>query len=164
MDCKIIIICALTDDFVIGKDNKIPWHIKEDFKLFKSFTENNIVIMGRNTFNSIPQNFRPLPKRINIVISQNLDFEKEKNHKDFFVFNDLKKAIEFCKKKIQKEIFLIGGNKIYKEGLSYCDKLYLSFVKKKYEGNVFFPKVDLKKLNLIEEKDFEEFIFRKFEK
>ena len=161
---EIIIICALTKNRVIGNLGKIPWYIKEDFELFKKFTTDNVVIMGRKTFLSLPEKFRPLPNRINIVISKNLDFEIEKNYKNFFVFNDLKNAIEFSKKKFDKKIFLIGGKRIYEEGLNYCSRLYLSFVKKEYAGDTYFPKFDEKNFKIIEEKNFDEFDFKIFER
>ena len=161
---KVIIISALTKNRVIGNEGKIPWYIKEDFELFKKFTTNNIVIMGRKTFLSLPEKFRPLPNRINVVISRNLDFEIEKNYKDFFVFNNLQNSIEFCKNNFDKKIFLIGGRMIYEEGLNYCSHMYLSFVKKNYLGDTLFPKFDEKNFKIIEEKSFNDFDFKIFEK
>ena len=156
---NISIICALTKNRVIGNNEKIPWHIKEDFKLFKEKTENQIVIMGRLTFESIPKKFRPLPNRVNIVISRN-----ELKEENVLTFNSLEKAINFCKKNYdKKEIFLIGGNRIYSEGINFANQLYLSFVKKDYQGNVFFPKIDFSNYKKIEEKEFEEFVFKKYE-
>jgi dihydrofolate reductase len=156
---NISIICALTKNRVIGNNEKIPWHIKEDFKLFKEKTENQIVIMGRLTFESIPKKFRPLPNRTNIVISRN-----EMKEENVLTFNSLEKAINFCKKNYdKKEIFLIGGNRIYSEGINFANQLYLSFIKKDYQGNVFFPKIDFSNYKKIEEKEFEEFVFKKYE-
>jgi dihydrofolate reductase len=156
---NISIICALTKNRVIGNNEKIPWHIKEDFKLFKEKTENQIVIMGRLTFESIPKKFRPLPNRTNIVISRN-----EMKEENVLTFNSLEKAINLCKNNYdKKEIFLIGGNRIYSEGINFANQLYLSFIKKDYQGNVFFPKIDFSNYKKIEEKEFEEFVFKKYE-
>jgi dihydrofolate reductase len=155
---NISIICALTKNRVIGNNEKIPWHIKEDFQLFKEKTEHQITIMGRLTFESIPKKFRPLPNRINIVISRNKVQEQ-----NVLTFNSIANAIEYSKANHPtKEIFLIGGSRIYKEGLSFANHLYLSFIKKDYEGNVYFPEVDFSKYVELESVDFKEFVFKKY--
>ena len=161
---KIILISAICKkNFVIGNDNKIPWYINEEFKIFKEKTSNQIVIYGKNTWESIPKKFRPLPDRINIVITRNKNLFLE--NKNLFIFDDLQKAINFCKIKFfNKIIFLCGGQKIYEEGLKFCDMMYLSFIKKKYDGDIFFPKFDKDKFIKIYEKDFDEFIFCEYKK
>ena len=164
MKNKIIIISALCEkNNVIGKNNKIPWHINEEYKLFKNKTLNQVVIYGRNTYESIPQKFRPLPNRINIVITRNKNlFEENEN---LFIFDSLEKAINYCEKNFsERKIFLCGGKRIYEEGLKICKYLYLSFIKKTYEGDVFFPEINYKNYKIISEENFDEFEFKIFEK
>ena len=103
---------------------------------------------------SLPK--RPLSKRINIVISKTL-----KTDDKVLVFEDLEKAIKYLREKFRdKKIFICGGEEIYKEGLKYSKYLYLSFVKGEYECDRFFPKIDLDRYNILEEKNFDRFVFR----
>lgn len=155
---QIIIISALTSENVIGSNGKIPWHLPEDFKLFKEFTSNNIVVMGRKTWDSLPLKFRPLPNRENIVISRSV-----KHINGVEVFDSLDKALDHAKA-FDKDIYLIGGSNIYSGGMNYADKLYLSFVKKNYNGDTFFPEIDRTKWSLTEERDYSDFTFKVFSK
>ncbi|EKE13847.1 MAG: dihydrofolate reductase [uncultured bacterium] len=128
----ISIICALSENRAIGKDNKLLFHIAEDLKHFKEITLGHPVIMGRKTFESIG---KLLPGRINVIVSRNPDLKVEGG----YVFASLDKAIDFAKEKDKEEIFLIGGGEIYKQGLPLADKLYLTLIKGNYEADTFFP-------------------------
>ncbi|MEA1987453.1 MAG: dihydrofolate reductase [Candidatus Marinimicrobia bacterium] len=152
---KKIIIVATTKDNVIGKDNKIPWHISEDLKLFKKYTIHNTIIMGRKTFESIG---KALPKRDNIVVSSKL-----KTDADVKVCKTFDEAVEFAES-LEKDIFFIGGYGIYKDALKIADHIYLSLVKDDYSGNVYFPKYNNKDWIEIDSEDFEKFIFTKYKK
>ena len=99
-------LVAVSPEGIIGKDNSIPWHYPEDLKRFKKLTLGKTVIMGRNTWESIPEKQRPLPDRRNIVITRT-------NVKDVECFNSIEKAVETCK----GDIWYIGGAGIYKEAL-----------------------------------------------
>ena len=157
---KIITICAFDENFGIGKNNSIPWHIKEDFELFKNYTKNNIVVFGKNTWLSLPK--RPLLNRVNIVISKTLKKE-EKEKEDCLIFESLEKCFDYCSKNFEdKKIFICGGSKIYEEGLKYSDFLYLSLVKKTFNCDTFFPKINLDKYRVLEEKKFDDFTFKIF--
>jgi dihydrofolate reductase len=125
------IIAALTKDYVIGKDNKIPWKIPEDLRLFRETTKGHSVVMGRKTYESIG---RPLPNRKNIVVSSTL---REVN--DVQIVNSLEDAL---KDSLHEDLFIIGGQKIYEEALPYAHLLHLSWIEKSYEGDTFFPKFD----------------------
>ena len=152
----IITICAFEQNFGIGKNNSIPWHIKEDFALFKKYTEDNIVVFGKNTWLSLPK--RPLPKRVNIIISKTL-----KETSNALIFESLEKCFDYCSKNFpDKKIFICGGSKIYEKGLKYSDFLYLSFILEKFDCDTFFPKVDFDKYKLIETQKFEKFDFKIF--
>lgn len=123
---KINLIVACGNDGQIGKDNKLLWHIPEDFKSFKRLTSNHIIIMGRNTFESLPG---MLPNRIHIVISS-----KELEQKDnLFVAKSLEDAIEKAKDlshNKEDQVWIIGGGKVYQECLekNIIDRIYLSSV------------------------------------
>ncbi|MDP3734095.1 MAG: dihydrofolate reductase [Nanoarchaeota archaeon] len=130
----ISIIAAMTTERVIGKDNKLPWlNIKEDMDHFKTVTSGHSVIMGRKTYESIPPKFRPLPKRDNIIISSTMP-EKE----GIDVVRSIDQAIERARS-YKNEIFIIGGASIYQQALPITERMYLSVLKKEYEGDTYFP-------------------------
>lgn len=153
----ISIIVAMDKNYLIGNKNSIPWDIPEDMALFKEKTMDNVVIMGRKTFESIG---RPLPNRINIVVSKNKNNISEKN---LIWVSSLEEAISKGKE-FQKEIFIIGGGKIYKEAISknICDKLCLSHIKGEFHGDTFFPKIDFLNYTIIEKMEYEKFIYTEY--
>ena len=131
----ISIIAAIGKNRELGKDNKLLWHIPEDFKRFKTLTSGHIVIMGRKTFESIG---KPLPNRANIVVTKNQAWTAL----GCTVCYSLEEAIEKAKKNLPagRQVFIIGGAEIYKQGIQYADKLYLTLVNQEYpEADAFFP-------------------------
>ncbi|MGE0793297.1 MAG: dihydrofolate reductase [Candidatus Woesearchaeota archaeon] len=157
----IITIAAMTKDRVIGNGIKIPWHIAEDFKLFKELTTGHAVLMGSTTYNSMG---KALPNRKNFVLSFN-----KIELSDAEVYSSFEEGLNAAKlwaEENNKYVFIIGGASIYKLGLGVSDKLYLSHVKKDYEGNVFFPEINWNEW--VEEKDktkdFEEFTFKSYKR
>jgi dihydrofolate reductase len=127
---RIIIIAAVAKNRVIGKDNKLPWHISEDLKNFKRLTTGNTVLMGRKTFQSIG---KPLPNRHNIVISRSMPATSGV---------DVCRSVEEGLQKARsygRDVFIIGGANLYQEMLPYADMMYISYVKGDYEGDVYFP-------------------------
>jgi dihydrofolate reductase len=132
-------IVALDCKNGIGKNGVMPWHIKEDLMFFKTMTNNNVVIMGKNTFTSLNNN--PLKDRLNIVITSDKKFPKFNN---LISFGNLDDAFNYCKmnNKINK-VFVIGGKSIYDTCLhnekysNNIDKIYLSIIYNSYESNVF---------------------------
>ena len=132
----VTLIVAKSENNIIGNKGRIPWYIPNDLKRFKEITTNNVVIMGRKTFESLPEEYRPLPNRINIILSKDKSFKTN----CCMVFNDLKKAIR--KAGSDKEIFIIGGGEIYKESLKYADKVYMTEVDGEFEGDTYFPKLN----------------------
>ena len=142
---SIKLICAISKNNVIGKDNKLPWNISEDLKRFKELTSNNWIVMGRKTFDSIG---KPLPNRKNIVLSKNKSLIIDSVE----VFNSPADVIDYHKKNSeQKDLYVIGGTYIYELFFEYCEYLYITFVDKEYLGDAFFPKVDWNKWKLISE-------------
>ena len=146
----IAIIVGMTKNRVIGKNNSLPWHIPEDLKNFKEITINNTIIMGRKTWESIPEKFRPLPNRNNIVISRNLSVA------GIDICPSVEEALEKAKS-YQKEIFIIGGTSIYEQFLHLANKMYISYLKKEYSGDTYFPNFNKENWKIIERKDFAEF-------
>jgi dihydrofolate reductase len=142
----ISIIVAIAENFAIGKNNDLLWHIPEDLKRFKKITTGHRIIMGKNTYLSLP--VRPLRNRENIVITDNPD--------DVFegctVVYSLAEALEKCS--AGEENFIIGGASVYQQFLPSTDRLYLTCVRKKFDGDVFFPEIDFKEWQLISLEDF----------
>ena len=120
----------------IGADNKLLWHLPTDLKNFKEITTDHPIIMGRKTFESIG---KALPNRTNIVVSRKKDWFQE----GILIVGSIKEAIKFAKK-IDEEIFIIGGGNIYEQTLEVTDKLEVTQVKAELEADVFFPKIDEK--------------------
>jgi dihydrofolate reductase len=143
MSKDISIIVAIAKNRAIGKDNDLLWHISDDLKRFKQITMNHKIIMGRNTYDSLP--FKPLPKRESIVISrtQNYDCPKCRTVKS------IEEAIELMD--TEKENFVIGGAQIYKEFLNKANKLYLTVVHQDFDADVYFPEFNKNDWKLIEE-------------
>lgn len=130
----IAIIVAVADNGVIGKDNKLLWHIPADLKRFKAITLNKPCIMGRKTYESILEQLgKPLPGRTSIVISAS-----GYTHEGATVVSSLDDAIAAAKKLKPDEIMVIGGAQIYKHALDLADKIYLTRVHMKPDGDATF--------------------------
>lgn len=129
-------IVAVAENGAIGKDNQLPWHLPEDLKFFKRTTMGKPVLMGRMTFDSLG---KPLPGRLNIVISRNTDLQLPEG---VLLFNNIGTAISTLEKE-HEELFVIGGGKIFEETLSVTDRLYITEVKTKVEdATAFMPHID----------------------
>lgn len=135
------IIAAITDNNALGKDNKLLFRLKKDMTHFKNITTDNVVIMGRKTYESLG---KTLPNRVNIVLSRNME-----SNEDFYTFDSIEKAIEWSKENYpQKEIFIIGGASVYDKALKddIVDKLYMTKIKQTVEdADAFFPEIDYKR-------------------
>ena len=149
----ISIIAALTPKRVLGKDNKLIWHLREDLKNFKRLTSGNTIIMGRKTFDSIG---KPLPNRHNIVISASLPPTAGLD-----VCRTLSEAMQKANQ-YDKETFIIGGASIYEQALPLADKMYLSHLKQEYDGDVFFPEFNPAAWHVEEQQEFPEFTFKTY--
>jgi dihydrofolate reductase len=154
------IIAAINSQGLMGIDNELPWNLPEDLAWFKKLTTGNTIIMGRNTWESLP--FKPLPLRLNIVVSSSLVINDrsapgvDNYYVEPYIVTDIKSAVLLSKKlSPDNDIFLIGGSGIYGEGLLYVDTLYLTHVKngphdvthdmkKMWKHKLtWFPKIDL---------------------
>jgi len=136
------IIVAIADNNAIGRNNELLWHISEDLKRFKRITSGHKIIMGRNTYLSLPN--RPLKNRTNIVISDNPGERFEGCEMAYSIEEVLAKC------STDEECFIIGGGMVYKQFLPLADKLYLTRVNKPFEADVFFPEFDLNEWEEIE--------------
>lgn len=152
---NVIIIAAIAKNKVIGKNNKLPWNIPDEMQLFRDFTAGNTVIMGRKTYESIG---RPMPNRHNIVISRSVG-----SIHGVDVCASLEEGLEKARKH-GKDIFIIGGAEIYRQVFQYADKMYLSWIKKEYNGDTFFPKFDEKDWKVVKKQNYGEFEFREYRK
>ena len=142
---ELAIIAAVSDNNVIGIRNRIPWNIKEDIERFKRLTLDHPVIMGRRTYESIPERFRPLPQRKNIILSRNLE-QKE----GIFVAGSIKEALEFTE---NQDSYVIGGAEIYKLFLPVVNRIEFTRVHKQFPGDSFFPEINLGGWDLINKED-----------
>lgn len=127
------IIVAIADGGVIGGDNRLLWHIREDLQRFKRITTGHPVVMGRKTFESLG---RPLPHRTNVVITRQRDFRAE----GCTVVHSLDEAIGLFP--AGEEVFIIGGAEIYRAALPLADRFYLTVVEAPYAGETLFPAWD----------------------
>lgn len=127
----ISLIVAHDIDRVIGKENDLPWRIPEDLAYFKKMTMGKPMIMGRKTFDSIG---KPLPGRQSIVVTRNKNYAQE----GVIVTHTLKEAIEVAKQ-YADEVMIIGGAEIFSLGLGIANRLYVTFINKHFEGDVYFP-------------------------
>lgn len=134
----ISIIVAIDEKNAIGKDNQLLCHLPNDLKYFKSVTQGHTVIMGRNTYESLPSG--ALPNRRNIVLSRNKDLQLDRCE----VSSSLEDAIALCDS--ETEVFIIGGATVYAKAIDLADKLYITYIHHQFEGtDAFFPKVDKNK-------------------
>ncbi|WP_343335040.1 dihydrofolate reductase [Draconibacterium aestuarii] len=136
---NISIIVAIAENFAIGKNNDLLFHLPNDLKRFKEITSGHTIIMGRNTLLSLPK--WPLPNRRHIVITDNPD--------DVFPGCETVFSIDEAIKKVQaeEEAFVIGGGMIYRQFYPVAGKLYLTLVHKPFEADVFFPEINYSEWN-----------------
>lgn len=131
------IIVAVAKNNVIGKDNKLIWHLPEDLKRFKKLTTGHTIIMGRKTFESLG---RVLPNRKHIVLTNNSNLKIEDENVE--VIGDIKLLEKYIDSK--EENFIIGGAAIYSLLMPYANKMYITQIDEEFEGDVYFPKIDSK--------------------
>ncbi|WP_053363884.1 dihydrofolate reductase [Bacillus sp. FJAT-27251] len=127
----ISLIWAMDENRAIGRDNQLPWHLPEDLKFFKRVTMGHPIAMGRKTHESIG---RPLPGRENIIITRDRDYKSEgctilHSVDELLHYHDLHK----------EELFVIGGAEIFKEVLPHADRLYVTMIHERFDGDTFFP-------------------------
>lgn len=137
------IIVAKSENNIIGNNNNLIWYIPEDLKNFKRITSNNLVVMGRKTFDSIG---KPLPNRINIVLTKKIEYiSKYRNYNNLYFLQSFDDIIEFINKNYNdKKIFIIGGETVYRYFINnnLYNKIYLTEIKCLFSGDAYFPNID----------------------
>lgn len=137
------IIVAVAENSVIGKDNKLIWHLPEDLKRFKKLTTGHTIIMGRKTFESLG---RVLPNRKHVILCNDMELNIEDENVE--VLEDISMLKQYIDS--TEENFVIGGATIYKLLLPYANKIYLTLIHEKFEGDVFFPEIDEGEWKIVE--------------
>lgn len=150
---RLALVVAMSENRVIGKDGGLPWHIRSDLKKFKEITQFKPIIMGSNTWDSLPR--KPLPGRLNLVLSRDLKFEAEGG----IVCNTLFEALDIAREHAvddgADEICIIGGANVFEQLLPKAGRIYLTQVHATVEGDTFFPAIDDSQWTLSSEEAFE---------
>jgi len=137
----ISIIVAVDEKRGIGKNNKIPWHIKEDLIRLANMTRNHIVILGRYTYESMAGYYdrsgRSMPAKEYVVVTSKKDFKSVRNNT--YAAQSIEDALKRAKKSDEKEVFIIGGSEIFNQTISLADKIYLTLVRGDFNCDTFFP-------------------------
>ncbi len=139
---QLTIIVAVSDNGAIGKENRLLWHLPDDLKRFKRLTEDHTIIMGMNTYLSLPK--RPLPRRRHIVLSHKTNLLE-----GCLLVSSVEEAILFCED--DKENFIIGGASIYQQFLPFVNKIQYTRVHASFDGDTFFPVLNQDQWILVEE-------------
>ncbi len=131
----ITLIAAVARNGVIGSNNALPWHLPEDMKHFRQLTTGNVVIMGRKTWESLPERFRPLPDRLNVVVTRNADYAAA----GATVVHALDQAIKVG---VGRTAFIIGGAELYAHAFQKAERLELTEIDADIDGDAYFPAFD----------------------
>lgn len=142
----ITLIAAAAENNALGKNNKIVWHLPDDFKRFKKLTSGHAIILGRKTYESFD---KPLPNRLHIIITRQENYAEKVDPSCCIVVNSLESAI--AKTVESEDNFIIGGGEIYTLGIPFADKIELTRVHGTFEADAFFPEIDAGKWDLINE-------------
>ncbi|MBP7388916.1 MAG: dihydrofolate reductase [Chitinophagales bacterium] len=133
---NISIVVAVSSNNAIGKNGDLLWHLPKDMKRFKEITYGHHVLMGRKTYESIPEKFRPLPGRVNIVVTRSKNYVAE----GCKVVGSLEEGIQFARENGEQELMIIGGAEIYRNAITICNKIYLTHVNAHFDdADSFFP-------------------------
>lgn len=146
---NVSLIVAVAQNGVIGKDNDLVWQLPDDMQYFKDTTKGHAIITGRRNYESIPEKYRPLPNRTNIVVTRQPDYHAP----GAIVVNSIEKALEFAKQNNDSEPYIIGGGQIYSASLEQklVNCMHITWVEGDFEGDTFFPEIDLTEWTLISE-------------
>ncbi|MDA9563101.1 dihydrofolate reductase [Flavobacteriales bacterium] len=145
-------IVAVGKNLEIGKNNDLLWHLPADMKYFKETTTGHHIITGRKSYESIPEKYRPLPNRINVVVTR----QEECKMDGAIVMNSIESAITFAEEADEKEVFIIGGGQIYNQSIrkDLVNRLYITWVDESFEADTYFPSVDLKHWKKMSERKY----------
>lgn len=145
---KLSIIAAVADNYAIGKSNNLPWHLPADLKHFRQLTTGHAVLMGKRTFESLPNG--PLPNRKNIVLTSVLS---EGVNKGYFEADSLEDAIYLCEN--ESHVFIIGGATVYNQSIDKVDSMYITWIHREFSADTFFPQIDFTEWVEFSREDFD---------
>lgn len=134
----ISLVAAVAKNFVIGKNNGLPWRLPDDMKFFMETTKGHYVILGRKNFESLPHKFKPLPDRTNVVVTR----QKNYTAHGALIVHSIEDALKVAEVNKESEAMVIGGSDIYTLALPMANRLYITEVNAEVEGDVYFPKFD----------------------
>lgn len=166
---QVSLIVAMDSNRGIGKNNDLMWHLPADMNFFKETTKNQIVVMGRKNYDSIPEKYRPLPNRLNVILTRNKDFKAE----NCLVFNSLNDCLDHFKDEKERKVFIIGGGEIYKMALDSgrLNEMYITYVNGVFDADTFFPQFNESEweIQVLDEQSIDEkhkygFVIKKFTK
>lgn len=144
---KLKLIAAVGKNNELGKNNSLPlWNLKTDFKRLKELTMGHTIVMGKNTFYSLPEKFRPMPGRRNVILSKDKNLEIQYVQ----IFHSIPKLMEGLKD--EKEIWIFGGANIYQQFIDLVDELHITHVDGDFDADVFFPKINPEIWKIVSEK------------
>lgn len=154
---KVSLIVAVDQKNGIGKHQSLPWHLPRDMQFFKETTTGNIVLMGRKNYESIPTKFRPLPNRLNLILTKNKDYTAQ----DCIIIHSIEEFRIWLEvnKDDPRILFITGGGEIFKQflDLELVEEMYITHITHNFEADVFFPEFDpsnwQKELVLVQEVD-----------
>lgn len=135
---KIALIAAMSRNRVIGINNDLPWHLPDDMKYFMETTKGRTVIMGRKNYESIPEKFRPLPHRTNVMVTRQDSYDAP----GCVILPSMEEAVAYAREQKEELLFIIGGGQIYDQGMDMADEIYLTEIDTDIDnGEVFFPEI-----------------------
>lgn len=149
----ISLIAGISQNNCIGFNGQLPWHIPEDLKHFREVTAGKTVLMGRKTWESLPEKFRPLPNRTNIIITRQTDYAVPAGVEVYATID------EATAKHPAEEIMVIGGAEIYKQTIDQANALHITHINQTVAGDAYFPEIDLNVWKETEREDHEGFSF-----
>lgn len=135
-------IVAVSQNFVIGRNNKLPWRMPEDMRYFHKVTDGHIVIMGRKNYQA---NGKALKNRTNIVLTKNMEFRPD----DAQVVHSIEEALDLAGTYQPEEVFIVGGGEIYKMTLEMVDRIYITVIETEVEGDAFYPEIDFSEYTIV---------------
>lgn len=133
---------------LIGSENDLPWHLPVDMKYFKETTLGHYVLTGRKNYESIPEKFRPLKGRTNLIVSNSkIQFPGA------ILVSSIEEGVEIARKAGEKELFIIGGGQVFKQSMHLANRLYVTLIHHQFNGDVFFPQINWEQWKIISRKD-----------
>lgn len=154
----ITLIAGIAQNNCIGNNGTLPWHIPEDLKHFKELTTNKTVVMGRKTWESLPEKFRPLPNRKNVVITRQTDYAVPDGVLTFSSTEDVFAQLA------TEDIFIIGGAELYKQTIDHADALEMTHINQTVDGDAFFPQINAETWREVSREDHDGYSFVRYEK